>query len=126
MLSSLIADGDTVPHFDLVWLGMGEDGHTLSLFPGYSILTNTESLVVPVRNSPKPPPDRISLTLSALSSSSNCLIMAAGSGKSDVIARVFGGDETLPIAQAAQTIEVAGGQVTWLLDTAAASQLSST
>jgi 6-phosphogluconolactonase len=121
MLNSLTVAGDIVPHFDIAWLGMGEDGHTLSLFPGR--LIPTQVLVMPVHDSPKPPPDRISLTLGALSSVSNCLIMAAGSGKSDVLARVFGGDESLPINQAIHIIEVASGQVTWLIDEAAASQL---
>jgi 6-phosphogluconolactonase len=120
MLGRLVSDGDGVPHFDLVWLGMGEDGHTLSLFPGDATLTNTESLVVAVHNAPKPPPDRISLSLSALSGTDNCLILAAGKGKADVIARVFDGDETLPINRAVGTIEIGGGKVTWLLDEAAA------
>jgi 6-phosphogluconolactonase len=120
-LSSLIPEGSTVPHFDLVWLGMGEDGHTLSLFPEHLAFTNSEALVIPVHDSPKPPPDRISLSLGALSNSSSCLIMATGSGKAEIIAKVFAGDTSLPINQAASTIEVAGGKVTWLLDTAAAS-----
>lgn len=120
-LQRLIIDDDTVPHFDLVWLGMGEDGHTLSLFPDHRAVGDTESLVVAVHNSPKPPPDRISLTLSALSSSSNCLIMAAGDGKSGVIARAFDNDMSLPITQAVSTIELAGGHVTWLVDKAARS-----
>lgn len=120
-LNSLIPEGDMVPHFDLVWLGMGEDGHTLSLFPGHPALNNSDLLVVAVHDSPKPPPDRISLSLSALTNVSSCLIMATGSGKSAIIAQALGGDDSLPINQAASTIEVSGGQVTWLLDKAAAS-----
>ncbi|HVA11284.1 MAG TPA: 6-phosphogluconolactonase [Candidatus Dormibacteraeota bacterium] len=124
-LSALIADGDGVPHFDMVWLGMGEDGHTLSLFPGHPALNDTEPLVIAVHDSPKPPPDRISLTLRALSKSSNCLIMATGNGKSEIIAKVFGGDSSLPINQAVSAIEAGGGQVTWLVDESAASLIVS-
>ena len=122
-LSSLMTEGDIVPSFDIVWLGMGEDGHTLSLFPGHPALHITGPLVIPVHNSPKPPSERISLTLKALSKSSNCLIMAAGDGKSEIIAKVFGGDGSLPINQAVSAIEAGGGQVTWLIDESAASRL---
>jgi 6-phosphogluconolactonase len=121
-LGRLIPEGDSVPHFDLVWLGMGEDGHTLSLFPGHRALNTGDLLVVAVHDSPKPPPDRISLTLCALSNSSICLILAAGGGKSEIIAQAVAGD-SLPINQAINTIEVAGGRISWLLDEAAASQL---
>jgi 6-phosphogluconolactonase len=118
-----VASSDGIPHFDLVWLGMGEDGHTLSLFPGHPALADSDQLVVPVHNSPKPPPDRISLTLKALGNTTHCLIMASGSGKAEIISRVFSGDMSLPINQAVSAIEAAGGQVTWLLDEDAAAQL---
>lgn len=120
-LSRLMPEGGNVPELDLVWLGIGDDGHTLSLFPGHPAFTASQSLVVAVHDSPKPPPDRISLTLRALSKSNRCVIMAAGSGKSDIIAKVLTDSASLPINQAVSTIEAAGGQVTWLLDKAAAS-----
>lgn len=123
-LASLIVDDDSAPHFDMVWLGMGEDGHTLSLFPGHAALKYTEPFVVAVHNSPKPPPDRISLTLRALTNATNCLIMATGSGKAEVIGQIFNDHVALPIKQAADTLENAGGQVIWLFDEAAASKLS--
>jgi 6-phosphogluconolactonase len=123
-LNRLIAEDDSVPHFDMVWLGMGEDGHTLSLFPDNPGLKNTEPLVVPVHDSPKPPPDRISLTLRALKNTANCLVMSAGSGKSAVIGQIFNDGATMPIKQAVDTIEAASGQVTWLFDQAAATQLN--
>jgi 6-phosphogluconolactonase len=120
----MIAEGANAPHFDMVWLGMGEDGHTLSLFPGHPALKYSEPLVVPVHNSPKPPPDRISLTLRALENTTHCLVMAMGSGKSAIIGQIFNDGANLPVKQAADTIERASGRVTWLLDQAAASQLS--
>lgn len=103
---------------DVVWLGVGEDGHTLSLFPGRE--SGAHSLAMPVHNSPKPPADRMSLTLTALKKAKTCFILAAGGGKAPVIARAQNGDTSLPVAQAAQTITRHGGTVMWLLDTAAA------
>ena len=113
-----------LPRLDHVWLGMGEDGHTLSLFPDHaSSLDETDQLVVAVHDSPKPPSDRISMTFKALQGTSRCLILAAGAGKASAIARSQAGDQQLPIAKAAATIEQAGGQVTWLLDEPAANLL---
>jgi 6-phosphogluconolactonase len=113
-----------LPRLDHVWLGMGEDGHTLSLFPNHpSSVQATERLVVAVHDSPKPPLDRISLTFQALQGTSNCLILAAGASKADAVARSINGDQSLPVAQAAATVESSGGQVMWLLDQTAASTI---
>ena len=106
-----------LPRLDVVWLGIGEDGHTLSLFPGRE--SNPNSLAMPVHNSPKPPADRVSLTLAALQKAKTCFILAAGEGKAPVIEKVLKGDESLPIAQAAQVVTQSGGTVRWLLDAAA-------
>lgn len=122
-LADFVQNEDGVPLFDHVWLGVGEDGHTLSLFPGHPALFRTGALVIPVHDSPKPPPDRISLTLQALSNVKSCIIMASGRNKADIIGRVMRDDSGLPIVQTAKTIEAGGGEVTWLLDTEAASQL---
>jgi 6-phosphogluconolactonase len=116
-----LASDNGIPHFDLVWLGMGEDGHTLSLFPDHPALDNTQSIVTAVHDAPKLPPDRMSLTLKALEDTSNCLIMVSGAGKAPIIKQVFDGDRALPISQAVRAIETAGGYVIWLLDAAAAS-----
>ena len=108
-----------LPQFDLVWLGMGEDGHTLSLFPGHTSSLASQQLVIPVHNSPKPPPQRISLTLHALKKAKATLILASGNTKAAAVAQAFMPGSTLPIAQAAATTHAI-----WLLDTAAASQIS--
>jgi 6-phosphogluconolactonase len=119
-LSKLPQKQPGIPRLDHMWLGMGEDGHTLSLFPGNPALNVQDSLVVPVHNSPKPPPERISLSLDALQGVENCLIMVSGAGKTEIVARALQGDMDLPITRAVKTIEDAGGKVTWLLDKTAA------
>ena len=100
----------TMP-FDLVLLGIGEDGHTASLFPGQQ--HPTDQLVHAVHNAPKPPPDRVSLSVRALSEAREVLVFATGAGKRDAI-RAWQTGEPLPIA------EIGGlGPVDVLLDSAA-------
>jgi 6-phosphogluconolactonase len=127
LLRTLPASLTHVPRLDLIWLGVGEDGHCLSLFPDCPELEVADQLVVAVHGSPKPPSNRVSLTLSALSGAVRCTVLAAGSSKAHVVARALTGDQNLPIARAVTTItKVAGGSVTWLIDAAAAMDVSST
>jgi 6-phosphogluconolactonase len=81
--------------FDLVILGLGEDGHTASLFPG-QIYSATEP-VLPVHGAPKPPPDRVSLSAGALSSAREILILVTGAGKRSAVTGWKAG-EPLPVA----------------------------
>jgi 6-phosphogluconolactonase len=114
-----------VPRLEVVWLGVGPDGHCLSLFPGRPELEVRDRLVVAVHGAPKPPPDRISLTLAALAGAERLLVLAAGPEKAGPVGRALGGTAGgagLPIARAAATVEQAGGAVTWLLDRAAAGE----
>jgi 6-phosphogluconolactonase len=108
------------PRLEVLWLGVGPDGHCLSLFPGRPELEVRDRLVVPVHDAPKPPPDRVSLTLAALTGVERLLVLVSGSAKAEVVARARGGDQELPISRAVATVEGAGGAVTWLLDRAAA------
>lgn len=70
--------------FDLVLLGLGEDGHTASLFPGQA--HPAERLVVPVHDAPKPPPERVSLNYGALSAARGVLFLVTGESKRQALA----------------------------------------
>lgn len=117
-LATLPKNEAELPRFDLVWLGMGEDGHTLSLFPGHPNFIPTDHLVIPVHNSPKPPEDRLSLTLTALKNSQKTLILISGNTKAKILETALFPDSDLPIAQAARLTHA-----NWYVDQAAAELL---
>lgn len=76
----LNADGQ--PVLDLVWLGLGEDGHVASLFPGeIESVASSSSAYRAVTNSPKPPPQRITLSYTAIAAARQVWVLASGSGK---------------------------------------------
>jgi 6-phosphogluconolactonase len=74
-----------VGRFDLVLLGLGEDGHTASLFPGHS--DEDEADVLPVFAAPKPPPERVTLSAGRLSCARRVLFLVSGAGKADALRR---------------------------------------
>ncbi len=114
-------DPDELPSFDVVLLGVGPDGHCCSLFPDHPGASDNSASVIPVRNSPKPPPLRLSLSFDGLTAANEIWVVAAGSGKADAAAQgLSGADRThVPVAGAqgrARTL--------WLLDTDAAANLA--
>ena len=80
----------TPPQLDLALLGLGEDGHTASLFPHDPVLDERERLVVAVRGR-KPPPDRVTLTLPVLCAARTIVVLTAGAGKAEAVAGMLAG-----------------------------------
>ena len=108
-----------VPAFDVLMLGIGPEGHVASIFPE-SPAAHAAGSVVAVRNSPKPPPTRISLTFSAIQAAREVWILASGAEKADAVAEALSGvsQDKLPAAGAR------GRERTlFLLDEAAAAKL---
>lgn len=87
--------------FDLVLLGMGEDGHIASLFPGRPIqdVATHGDVFIPVTNSPKPPPERVSLTYEAIANAGEVWVLVTGSRKRQILHRALDLDESLPLGR---------------------------
>lgn len=95
---------------DLLLLGLGEDGHTASLFPGSPSLDETARNVIPTTG-PKPPPQRITFTLPLINAARHVCFLVNDKAKSEMIDRVTGGDLSLPSAR----VKPASGRLTWLI-----------
>lgn len=103
--------------FEVVMLGVGPDGHVASLFPGQPTLDVDDQVAVPVTASPKPPPERVSLTLPALNRTRATWLVVSGAEKAHAVARALAGGD-LPAARVGGTEETV-----WFLDRDAASGL---
>lgn len=125
--------GGDPPRFDLVLLGVGEDGHTASLFPAderdrLADCAPADRLVVATR-SPRPPTDRVSFSYPLLDAARRVLFLARGAGKAAVLSRLFGvaardsGKEHSEQGAQLPAARVSAAEVTWLLDDAAAASL---
>jgi 6-phosphogluconolactonase len=118
-LAAASADG-SVPAFDVVLLGVGPDGHCVSLFPGHPGTRVQDTTVIAVHDSPKPPPTRLSLTFPALDAARQVWVIASGDGKAEAVARAIGGAPREDVPSAGPH----GRERTlWLLDRDAASKL---
>ena len=107
--------------FDLVMLGVGPDGHVASLFPGHASLDVDDEIAIGETDSPKPPPERISLTFAALNRSRQVWFLVSGEEKADAVRRGLAADGDVHETPARG---VSGREATlWFVDEAAASQL---
>jgi 6-phosphogluconolactonase len=106
--------------FDVVMLGIGPDGHCASLFPGRSEVLATGTAVA-VRNSPKPPPTRISLTMEVLCRTDEVWFVAAGEEKSEAVAAAVAGSD---VAQVPAAGPKGQRRTLWFVDEAAGSRLA--
>jgi len=86
-------DSVRTPMFDLLLLGCGPDGHTCSLFPGSPLLRDDSAWVLPISDSPKPPPKRITLSLPVAAHGIKIGFVATGGGKKDIMKQIFDTDE---------------------------------
>ncbi len=113
------------PRLDLVLLGMGDDGHTASLFPGTASLTEQTRWVVP-STSPQGTRARVTLTLGVINHASVVLFLVAGRNKAAVVRRVLEQRPGDPGPYPAALIRPETGRLLWYLDRAAASELTAT
>lgn len=106
--------------FEVVMLGVGSDGHVASLFPGHAALDVDDRIAVAVNDSPKPPPERVTLTFAALNRTRAAWFLVSGEGKSAAVASALGGADPHETPAAGVT---GRHETTWWLDRAAASRL---
>jgi 6-phosphogluconolactonase len=110
------------PRFDLVYLGMGEDGHTASLFPGSPVDVPEPAIPVTAHYQDRPA-NRVTLTPLVLNNARTIVFMATGEKKAQTLAEVLS-DRYNPELYPAQRIKPKDGRLIWLVDEAAASRLS--
>ena len=113
--------GADAPAFDVLLLGMGPDGHIASLFPEHPGTHEVERSSIAVHNSPKPPPNRISLTFRVIQAAREVWVVASGAEKAEAVAKALSGAGQVEVPAAGAR----GTQDTlWLIDRAAATELS--
>jgi 6-phosphogluconolactonase len=120
-LAAAAGDGGDVPQFDVVLLGIGPDGHCASLFPNSPGLDAVRESVIAVRNSPKPPPTRVSLTFRSLDSAAEIWFVASGTGKAEAVALANSGADP---AKVPSGVPRGRSKTLWLIDADAASELT--
>ncbi len=113
--------GGAIPRFDLILLGIGEDGHTASLFPGTQALAESRRLVV-ANDVPALGTYRLTLTLPVINAASTVAFLVSGAEKAGVVKQVYT-QEGLPAAFPAQLVQPVPGQLLFLIDRAAAAAL---
>ncbi|MCS7066702.1 MAG: 6-phosphogluconolactonase [Fimbriimonadales bacterium] len=112
-LRELFGERTRFPHFDLILLGMGEDGHTASLFPDDLALKETTRWVVPVQ-APIEPRQRLTLTLPVLNAARRVWFLVTGESKRDALRRVLQPSRTEPLLPAARVKPRRGELIWWV------------
>jgi 6-phosphogluconolactonase len=117
--TALVSSGGV---FDAVFLGLGPDGHTASLFPGHALLSAVEGVVAAIADSPKPPAERVTLTLPVINSARAVVFVCTGAGKAEVVKDILENPKsTLPGA----LVKPGGSsELDWFIDSGAASKLT--
>ncbi|KFD65428.1 hypothetical protein M514_03816 [Trichuris suis] len=109
-----------MPNISVLLLGVGPDGHTCSLFPGHPLLEEKSRWVAPIKDSPKQPPERVTLTLPVIQNAKCVIFVATGASKSHIVKRVLKDhDATLPATLA----KPKNNNLFWVLDEQAASKV---
>lgn len=114
----------TIPNFDLILLGLGGDSHTASLFPETAMVINPGELLVGANWVPKLDSWRITFTAQLINQAKSVVFLASGEGKANAVRNILEGDHN-PVFYPGQLIQPQDGKLIWLIDQAAASQLSS-
>ncbi|VEL14192.1 unnamed protein product [Protopolystoma xenopodis] len=110
-----------IPSFDILILGIGPDGHTCSLFPNHPLLGVDELIVASLTDSPKPPPERVTLTLPIINRAKRVAFVATGEAKSEAVHHIH--SESASINYPASLVRPFDGELLWFLDGAASSKL---
>lgn len=113
---------DTI--FDVVMLGVGEDGHTASLFPGDQTSLRSDQLVVGITSAPKPPPERVTFTPKLITQARTIIVSAAGESKASVIREHFEQPGNAPRVPIDAIQPSTTGDIYWVLDEGAMSELA--
>ena len=116
-LKSIMGDK---PQADLLLLGMGPDGHTCSLFPGHGLLEEKNKIVASIKDSPKPPPERVTLTFPVLNNAKAVAFVSTGDGKKEMIKNILKDkNDAFP----ATRVKPTDGKLFWIIDKPAAACL---
>jgi len=122
-LKSVFGDCEC-PAFDCIFLGMGPDGHTCSLFPGHPLLDERSTWIASILDSPKPPPERITFTWPVLEAANEVCFISAGAGKADMLKMVL--EDDIDWKEVPCKNVKCKGQVVWFVDDGATAKLEKT
>ncbi|TVU04683.1 hypothetical protein EJB05_47813 [Eragrostis curvula] len=104
------------PKFDLMLMGMGPDGHVASLFPGHPVVNENKKWVAFVKDSPKPPPERITFTLPVINSSAHIALVVTGAGKAGAVHKALSDQHNTTDLLPVEMVSLQDGELTWFTD----------